>query len=133
MACDGPMDAMGWGGGGGGNGRYAGWGRNVPTLQLHKQRNRLWAGRSRVMGRWGVAAVMDALAILLYRTHSFPLACLTSSLDCLRIVEQPIVVAVCNVPKWNPPLNGSPKNPRAADCCCSLQRSEMEPSSFRIA
>jgi hypothetical protein len=24
--------------------------------------------------------------------------------DCLRILEQPIVVAVCNVLPWNPPL-----------------------------
>jgi hypothetical protein len=63
--------AGGWGGGGGGarHGHYAGWGRNVPTLHLHKQRNGSWAGRSRVMGQWGVADVMDALAILLYRTH----------------------------------------------------------------
>ncbi len=125
----------------------------MPTLQLHKQRNRLWAGRSRVMGRWGVAAVMDALAILLYVLKWNPPLpdCLrileqpivvdvcrvlkwnSPLLDCLRIVEQPIVVAVCNVPKWNPPLYGSPKNPRAADCCCRLQRSEMESSSFRIA
>jgi hypothetical protein len=30
MACDGPMDVMGWDGGGG-DGRYAGWGCNVPT------------------------------------------------------------------------------------------------------
>jgi hypothetical protein len=32
--------------------------------------------------------------------------------DCRRILEQPIVVAVCNVLKWNPPLSGLPKNPR---------------------
>jgi hypothetical protein len=70
------MDATGWAGG---NGHYAGWGRNMPTWHLCKQRNRLWAGGSRVMGRWGVADVMDALAVLLHRTHSFPLACLTSS------------------------------------------------------
>ncbi len=76
MACDGPMDAMGWAGG---NGHYVGWGCNMATWHLCKQRNRLWAGRSRVMGRWGVADVIDALAVLFYWTESFPLACLTSS------------------------------------------------------
>ncbi len=42
--------AMGWAGG---NGHYAGWGRNMPTWHLCKQCNRLWAGGSQVMGRWG--------------------------------------------------------------------------------
>jgi hypothetical protein len=50
MACDGPMDAMGWAGG---NGHYVGWGRNMPKWHLCKQRNRLWAGGSRVMAGWG--------------------------------------------------------------------------------
>jgi len=63
----------------GGDGQYARWGHNVPTWHVRKQRKGLWAGESQVMERWGVADVMDVLAILLYQMHSFPLACLTSS------------------------------------------------------
>jgi len=38
MACDDPMDVMGWGG------RYVGWGCNMPTWQLCQQVDGLWAG-----------------------------------------------------------------------------------------
>jgi hypothetical protein len=91
--------AMGWAGG---DGRYAGWGCNVPTWHLHKQRAGLWVSRSKVMGRWGVANILDALAILLYQTYSFPLACLTSSINIWqKNVEHQLKVWYYDI--WMPP------------------------------
>ncbi len=75
MACDGPIDVMGWRGA-----MDIMQGEDV-TCQHDNYTNNItgygWASH----GLWGDGVLPTSwmLVVLLYRTHSFPLACLTSS------------------------------------------------------
>jgi hypothetical protein len=55
MACNGPIDVMGWVGG---DGHCMEWGPNVPTWHFRKQHKGLWVARSWVMGWWGVVITL---------------------------------------------------------------------------